>query len=646
MRAKLKKILFFGPKDNRKQFLKLCRDQSEVEFIGASKELSHKVLSEDAGLISEALMVVQEYQLSEKTGLTDQNQNTAVMHHVERIIELYHTHSKIMDELKHLYKEIEKLTPIGDVTLADIEHLSLSFKKPISFYECIKGHIPAAQNEDDHVVFITHHLARSFFVLIGECEACCKKGIKFSIQISLKDLNKEVVVKEQQIKKIEKELKILSDNQTHLRKAFAQEVDKFRLQSVQSASALLLNDKYFALEGWVPVEQLEQVSKLAQSVTVFIEELTIDPDEVIPTYLQNKTMGKLGEDLVVLYDIPSSQEKDPSKWVLGSFICFFSIIIGDAGYGLIFLLALGLGLFGLQSKKKKIPQATKRFVKLAMILSLACVVWGVLDSAFFGLHISPLSSLKKVSLKHLLVTKKADYLIKNKPAVYKELLKEYPKLQQSKTGLSFCTDVVKQGTVFPIYDMLAGQAAMEIALFIGVIHLTMAFLRHLRSEVSGLGWIIFMLGCYLYVPVYLGTFTIVNYLFGLSPILCGQWGMWMLYGGVSLAMVFILIKKKIAGLAEIALVIQVFSDVLSYVRLYALALAGGMMAQTFNEMAASLPLVLGIVVLLLGHSVNILLGVMGGVIHGLRLNFIEWYHYGFEGGGKLFSPLKKIQIEE
>jgi len=88
-------------------------------------------------------------------------------------------------------------------------------------------------------------------------------------------------------------------------------------------------------------------------------------------------------------------------------------------------------------------------------------------------------------------------------------------------------------------------------------------------------------------------------------------------------------------------VIQVFADVLSYLRLYALALGGMVMAHTFNDhLGIEVGVVSGTLILLAGHFVNIGICAMGGVIHGLRLNFLEWYHYSFEGGGRLFNPLK------
>ena len=97
---------------------------------------------------------------------------------------------------------------------------------------------------------------------------------------------------------------------------------------------------------------------------------------------------------------------------------------------------------------------------------------------------------------------------------------------------------------------------------------------------------------------------------------------------------------------SIAKVIELFADILSYLRLYALGLAGMILASTFNDMGLGLMesfgVIVGSIVIVVGHMINIVVGIMGGTIHGLRLNFIEWYHHCFEGGGKLFQPLKLL----
>ena len=123
-------------------------------------------------------------------------------------------------------------------------------------------------------------------------------------------------------------------------------------------------------------------------------------------------------------------------------------------------------------------------------------------------------------------------------------------------------------------------------------------------------------------------------------------GLQLIYVGMGTALGLALLQKRLKGFGEIANLVQVFCDVLSYLRLYALGLAGAVMAQTFNELGMDIGLVFGFIVILLGHSINIVLGLVAGVIHGLRLNFIEWYHYSFVGGGRLFKPLIRFKFKE
>jgi V/A-type H+-transporting ATPase subunit I len=103
------------------------------------------------------------------------------------------------------------------------------------------------------------------------------------------------------------------------------------------------------------------------------------------------------------------------------------------------------------------------------------------------------------------------------------------------------------------------------------------------------------------------------------------------------------------GLMGLLGIIQIFSDVLSYLRLFALGVATVYIAQTFNILAetvsGSLPVigyVFAAIILLIGHTLNLGLGIMGGVIHGLRLNFLEWYRWCFEGDGLEYKPFQRI----
>jgi len=162
---------------------------------------------------------------------------------------------------------------------------------------------------------------------------------------------------------------------------------------------------------------------------------------------------------------------------------------------------------------------------------------------------------------------------------------------------------------------------------------------------ASIGWILFLIGGYLYFPYYLGVPSVVNYLFGVPSDIAGYIGIYMIAMGIPLAVILSVIRNGIVGLHEVMNVIQVFADTMSYLRLYALGLAGGIVASTMNGLAAGLPWFLGLCLLVIAHMINMALGIMSGVIHGLRLNFLEWYHYSFEGGGRKFKALRLIKLE-
>ncbi len=199
---------------------------------------------------------------------------------------------------------------------------------------------------------------------------------------------------------------------------------------------------------------------------------------------------------------------------------------------------------------------------------------------------------------------------------------------------------------YPIVDEFTGNIILEFTLILGIIHISLSFLRYLPRHIAGLGWVVFMIGGYLFFPSMLNATTIPEFMVWISKSIASAFGLQCLFGGLGFALFAAVIQHRLKGLGEIANMVQVFSDVLSYLRLYALGLAGSIMASTFNQEGSALGLFVGFVVILAGHGINMLLSLMGGVIHGLRLNFLEWYHYSFTGGGKLFQPLHKLRARQ
>ena len=160
---------------------------------------------------------------------------------------------------------------------------------------------------------------------------------------------------------------------------------------------------------------------------------------------------------------------------------------------------------------------------------------------------------------------------------------------------------------------------------------------------AGIGWVLAIIGGYLYFPSFLDSTSIFNFLHVFTKEKGFELGLYLIITGSILALVFGIIQNKWKGFLELTKPLEIFADILSYLRLYALGLAGMIMASTFNDMAREAGLILSFFILLVGHGINITVGIMGGTIHGLRLNFIEWYRHCFEGGGKLFNPLRLLK---
>lgn len=639
MRYDVKKFLFIGVDVEKELFFQKAQEAGIIHFIdprpSQSKEIPievdrlAKAIKVLRGLPVKPQEEIDEYEVAE--GLA------------QKILTLKERLETIAEQDRALQLEISRVEVFGDFSLETIAYIEREGKCKVQFF-CGK------QGVEDHIVlpeeliYVDSDHGLDYFVAINEKPKQYPKLIEMNIEhpwgeLRLKHLS---LIKEQQ--ESEKRLKDYQKYSTFLHHALIYKLNTFHLQSAQKLVQKPMDEGLFVVEGWVPVHKIPELHKLAEAMDVHVEEIAVEEADSPPTYLENKGVSRIGEDLVHIYDTPSISDKDPSLWVLVFFSLFFAMIIGDGGYGLIFLLTALYIWF----KSHTITKQGKRVLTLVAILSFSCIAWGVLTSSFFGLTIPPDSPLRKFSLMEWLVEKKAEYHIQNKDATYQELVKKYPQLAGVTVPKEFLMKGVTEKAGKIHYDVLnkfTDNIMMELALFVGVLHVIISMVRDLYRRLSGIGWIIFLIGCYIVVPEFLGATSIIHFVFHIPKSIAHREGLYLIYGGVAIAVIIALFKDKIFGLLEGMTVIQIFGDVLSYLRLYALGLSGSLLTATIYDLADPLGFVFGGLLIFAGHLVNMTLGIMGGVIHGLRLNFLEWYHYSFEGGGKVFNPLKKVEIE-
>jgi V/A-type H+/Na+-transporting ATPase subunit I len=356
----------------------------------------------------------------------------------------------------------------------------------------------------------------------------------------------------------------------------------------------------FMLHGWLAKKDRAQVEEFAveQRIAAFFE--TPAPDDRPPTLLSNPPAVAAGEDLTGFFQTPGYAEWDPSRVLFFSFAAFFAMILADAGYAL--LLAAGLVVFWKRLGRKR---TMRRLRTLAAAMVGAALTYGVLVGSYFGVAPSPGTLV--ASLK--------------------------------------------------ILDLNDFDTMLRLSVFIGVAHLVLAnSLRALRywpgniARVS-LGWNGVLIAGF---TGWLATAGVIYE--GLLP-----W-CWLL-GSVSGLAIFVWASQRRVQSAKDALLrmfdgfnaltrlTKAFGDVLSYMRLFALGLASASLALTFNQIssdvAAALPglgVFLAVVILVLGHVLNLALAIVSGVVHGLRLNFIEFYNWGLSDEGYPFRPFRRKEI--
>lgn len=639
MRVDVEKYLVIGPRTQRDPFFEAAQKLGIAEFI-RSDELPKEVPS-DVQTYVEALHILRTMtSVKQITTTTDYRSGIVLARY---IVDRHRDLERLGEQKRVLEKEIARVKIFGHFSVSELKQIEEQTHRKIQFFFAKKSELLEAPKRPE-VIYVGSAYGLDYFIAINREPTSYPGLVEIHIEKSVGELNGELASINRLIDEYETEIAASARQKKLIKEGLIEALNKYHLNESKERAENHLEGGLFAVEMWIPQNKIPQMQMLEKKHAVYMEPISVEKKDRVPTYLENKGPARLGEDLVGIYDVPSTQDNDPSLWVFFAFGLFFSLIVADAGYGLILL---GISLFLLFKFGKK-QGLVRRILLLSASLSIGCIVWGILSASYLGIEVPLESPLRRVSLIDWMVKKKTAYVIQQKDAAYQEWIKQFPQLKEVQDPQTFLLKGIKSdgGKVkYTIYKEYEDNVLLELVIFIGTSHIILSFIRNLDKNWSGFGWILFMIGGYLYFPSLLKATSLIHYLFGVPFESGAHVGIYLIFIGIGLATLLALIQKKLAGLAEPMHVIQVFADVMSYLRIYALSLAGMVMASTFNHIGTSAPLYVGIFIIIAGHSVNFVLALMGGIIHGLRLNFIEWYHYSFEGGGKPFHPLSLIKIE-
>lgn len=631
----LEKYLIFGSSADMDTFFSLAQRSGFIEFIGKSRKASLELPREAKTFLS-AIKIAKHYSIHpQEAPLTD----LPIAQIGEKIVSMKAEEEKLLEEERLLEAEIARISAFGDFSQEDLDAIERETRLVFQFF-CMKSDLAQEITLPSEMIHVGTDYDLDYFVAINKERKQYPKMIEIIIDRPVGVLRQRLILLREEIAKMESDIRSFSNYFPALQEGLVEHLNAYHLHLAKHNATLSFDNGLFAIEAWLPQTRIKSLFGLISGLNVECVRIAIEQKDPIPTYMENTGAAKVGEDLLNIFDTPASTDKDPSLWVLVFFSLFFAMIISDAGYGLIFLLT---ALF-FRWKFPHLHGVKRRLVKLGIILSSCVIFWGIITASYFGIQLAPDSPLQKTSVIGYLAKKKGDYHLHEKDGAYALVAKTYPSMETAQNGeemLMAATKTTKKGTTYPVFEEFSDNILLEFAFLIGIIHISLSFLRYLKRNWSGLGWIFFLVGGYLYFPSIIKATTIVNFMNWIPKPVATYWGIRILFGGIALAFIAALIQKKWGAFKEMFHIVQVFADTLSYLRLYALALGGMVMARTFNDsLGIDLGIVATCIIVLIGHSVNITIGVMGGVVHGLRLNFLEWFHYSFEGGGRLFNPLK------
>ncbi|MBI2572760.1 V-type ATP synthase subunit I [Candidatus Woesearchaeota archaeon] len=436
-----------------------------------------------------------------------------------------------------------------------------------------------------------------------------------STEQQLKRIQGEFDTVTQKIKKMHEQLPHLAGLESHL----AVEIRKQELPLVFATT-----QSSFVAEGWVPASQKAAIENSLTKVTknnIHIEFEKPDHHAQPPVKMKNSRIAKPFESLLELYSLPSYSEIDPTFMLWITFPFFFGFMLGDVGYGAVLAVLFYV-------LRKKLPASSKPLVTVLLFASIVSIIFGGVFGEVFGFeHVS--QETGQSWCDNLGLCLHQETLMEHGESL---IVYDFPRLLNR--AHSHVTILGFELLTVLVVGAIIGFIHLNLGLLIGTINEWQhhGFVHALEAKIS---WIILEAGAILAVMSTLHMIPL-HYLVGVGVAVIG--------------VVLLAIGEGVQGIVEIPAII---SQTLSYMRLGAVGLAGVGLAVVVNEKLA-LPfidkggifIVIGIVIMLFGHLINLLLGVIGPFLHGVRLHYVEFFSKFYRGGGVAYEPFGKKNEKE
>jgi V/A-type H+-transporting ATPase subunit I len=597
MITKMKKISFLAFHKGYEEFLEHLRNLGIVHVV----EKQEGVLSDES--LQESVRLMQRYQnaMDELQKLADKQVKAGAerksAEEILAVYEKYVANKQVLEQkLQSLNRDAQQLQVWGDFSGESIQRLNRAgyvikfFTSPLKSFKqewVDEYNVIEIHSDKQKICFVT--ITPLNKVVDIDAELCQLPESSLS-EIESETANVEQLLKEN----LQTAQSVAGYAEEVLSEAKAALDSSINFGKVKLSGESVVADKLILLEGWVPAEKVDSVSSELKNLQVLFDIEDPTPEDNIPIQLKNNKFAKLFEPLTKLYMLPTYQELDLTLFFAPFFMLFFGLCLGDMGYGL--LMIVGLPIF-----TKLFQLINPNFSKwLVVLFGASTILCGTLSGSFFGFSIYDIDIPFIQNMKELLYT--------------------------------------DNSTMFTV-SLCIGVVQILFGMIIKAVNLTIQC--GFKNAISTIGWIVLLLTVIVAVllkvdfsnPIIIALLAISGigiFLLnspGKNPLLNIGLGLWDTY-------------NMATGL---------LGDVLSYVRLFALGLSGGILANVFNSMAVGMspdiPIVGFIVTALIfaiGHALNIFMNILGAIVHPMRLTFVEFFkNAGYEGGGVEYKPFSK-----
>lgn len=590
------------------EFLSKIQDLGVIDITRSVKPVDEKseALLSEADTVKKALAVLNSCDAEPEKGFRFDGDP------VEAALKAQADVEELKNELSSANKELSARRPWGQFSTETIGRLEAQGLK-IRFYSCQKKKFDPAWAEIQPLQVVSETDTTVFFVTVAPVSEeysfpiepmAAPEGSVNEMELTIKDLETKLSER----KKLLGNLKVCIGE---LRQRYNEKLGELDLYLAESATEMAADSHLAVVTGFAPTDDDKRLCDAFDALGIYYIHEPATKEDNPPIKLHNNWFAKNFEVLTGMYGMPVYDEFDPTPVLGPFFMLFFAMCMGDAGYGIVLML---IALF---MKLKMQDTSLGKMYRLIGFLGGMTFFVGLFLGTFFGMSILEASWTP-------------------------EWLK------------ALCVD-----GWFPEGKIAGFPVQMVLAVAIGVLHICLAMIIKtinytkrfgFSKTVSTWGWTTLIVGGIIVIAL------------GMTEVLSEAAFKWVIIAlaAVSSLAIFVFNTPGRNPLVNIGsglwdtynMVTGLMGDVLSYIRLYALGLAGGMLGNAFNIMGSmilDIPVpgvnwVFCIVILIFGHVLNLAMSCLGAFVHPLRLTFVEYFkNSGYEGTGLKYNPLTKTK---